>query len=194
MRVLSSDAYFSAGAPRHLDFHPPFRSGRSTRKLDPVPSSRRAATFGQEAPEMDLGSLLRRFRMSQRACRPLPRLMRGMREQNDARGRRRTGNVLKVASSRSAASNASIGKSYPSSYLITTICAGTRKNDYRCLGITDFASRKCAAANPRCDSHVNAPAVDPLSPGLPEALGVSGTEYRILLNRLQTTGRLTHEQ
>ena len=32
----------------------------------------------------------------------------------------------------------------------------------------------------------NAPAVDPLSPGLREALSVSGTEYRILLNRLQT--------
>ena len=62
-------------------------------ELDPVPSNRRAATFGQEAPEMDLGSILGRFRMSQRACRPLQRLMRGMREQNDAPGRRRTGNV-----------------------------------------------------------------------------------------------------
>jgi len=34
----------------------------------------------------------------------------------------------------------------------------------------------------------NAPAVDPLSPGLPEVLGISGTEY--LLNRLQTDRKL----
>jgi len=37
----------------------------------------------------------------------------------------------------------------------------------------------------RAAAHIfNAPAVDPLSPGLPEVLGVSGAEY--LLNRLQT--------